>query len=819
MSVVRKKGEGTIYSGENLNYIAFPMGGIGAGMICLEGYGGLTNVSLRHNPEVFNQPCMFSAFCIKGKPESARVLEGQIPNWKIFGQTEGGRGLGGSTFGFPRCHTEYFKVKFPFAAVRLDYPIRPQSAINRTATNSTLKVEVTGWSPFIPGDADNSSLPAVALEYTFINTGRKPVDGIYSFHAKNFLAANAAGDKGTSVKQAANGFVLHQAGTQKQQWDEGNFCASVMGKNVKVNTGWFFNIWYDSITMVWKDIETCRCISGTPLKAGAMPSPGGSIYVPVRIPAGGKKTVKLLLSWYVPNSNQFYGEIKETEARDYYSPWYAGSFKNIRDISGYWQKNYDSLKEKTRKFTDCFYKMSLPAEITDAIASNLSILKSPTVLRQADGRLWCWEGCGDNKGSCAGSCTHVWNYAQAFPHLFPGLERTLRETEFNENQDDRGQQNFRGWLPIKPSIHKYPAASDGQLGGIMKVYRDWRISGDTEWLKKLWRKIRKSLDYCIETWDPEHKGILQEPHHNTYDIEFWGPDGMCGSFYLGALKAACLMAEALDDNVPLYRELYEKGRRYLETKLFNGEYFYQDILRKNLKTPNPTVQKDHVYAESLKLIIKEGPKYQYGKGCLSDGVLGSWIGAVCGVDDILDDEKVKSHLLSVLRYNFRESLVNHVNPQRPGFALGDDGGLLLCTWPKGGKLSIPFPYSDEVWTGIEYQVASHLMMHKQVKQALEIIRTVRKRYDGTRRNPFDEYECGHWYGRALSSYSLLQGFSGIRYDAVDKTLHIKPAVKGDFSSFLCTAAGCGLAGLKKGKPFLKVCSGKIEVKKIEYTKP
>ena len=157
-------------------------------------------------------------------------------------------------------------------------------------------------------------------------------------------------------------------------------------------------------------------------------------------------------------------------------------------------------------------------------------------MRQYDGRLWSFEGCGDGWGCCHGSCTHVWNYAQAIPHLFPALERSLRHTEFCENQNTEGHQNFRATLPIHPVSHEFHSAADGQLGGIMKVYRDWRISGDNEWMKKMYPMVKVSMDYCISTWDPRHKGVIEEPHHNTYDIEFWGPDGMHVSFYLGALQ-------------------------------------------------------------------------------------------------------------------------------------------------------------------------------------------------------------------------------------------------------------------------------------------
>ncbi|KPJ55775.1 MAG: hypothetical protein AMS16_03690, partial [Planctomycetes bacterium DG_58] len=450
-----------------------------------------------------------------------------------------------------------------------------------------------------------------------------------------------------------------------------------------------------------------------------------------------------------------------------------------------------------------------------------TILKSPTVLRQKDGRLWAWEGCCDRAGCCAGSCTHVWNYAQVLPHLFPDLERSLRETEFHENQDQHGHQDFRAFLPIRPTAHKFHAASDGQLGGIMKVYRDWRISGDSEWMKRLWPRVKRSLEYCIETWDPDHKGVLVEPHHNTYDIEFWGPDGMCSSFYLGALKAAAAMAEEAGEDASAYVGLYEKGKQYLETQLFNGEYFVQRVQWEDLRAQSPVAFSKKSWnadysPEAKELLEREGPKYQYGEGCLSDGVLGAWIAEVCGVGDILDREKVASHLVSVHRYNLRRELSEHANPQRPTFGMGKEGGLLLCTWPKGGELSLPFPYSDEVWTGIEYQVASHLVMSGLPEEGLGIVRIARARYDGRVRNPFDEYECGHWYARAMSSYALLQALSGARYDAVEKVLYLRPTVKGDFRAFLSTATGYGTVGVKDAEPFLEVCHGEIEVRRMDY---
>ena len=174
-------------------------------------------------------------------------------------------------------------------------------------------------------------------------------------------------------------------------------------------------------------------------------APGASLYVPFKVKAGDTYSIRLHMAWYVPDSDIRIGAdavtendkssecptVTKTETPQNYRPWYSTRFSSIDEIATYWSSQYDNLKNKTELFTNTFYDTTLPAEIIDAVSSNLSILKSPTVMRQHDGRLWNYEGCGDTWGSCHGSCTHVWNYAQAIPHLFPAMERTLRESEFS----------------------------------------------------------------------------------------------------------------------------------------------------------------------------------------------------------------------------------------------------------------------------------------------------------------------------------------------------------------------------------------------------
>ncbi|GAA4801711.1 non-lysosomal glucosylceramidase [Olivibacter ginsenosidimutans] len=815
---IGKRRYNSAYAEANLNRIAFPIGGIGAGMFCIEGVGALSHMSIRNKPQLFHEPAVFAAIAVQGIKNGAKVLEGSVPEWKLFGQRGTGNGAAGSTYGLPRFSKTSFEAKFPFCTIHLADEEIP------------LKVEMTGWSPFIPNNEDDSSLPVGAIAYHFHNTQSQPIEAVFSYNAKNFVGLNDQ----SAIKPLENGFILTQPKSTERPEEQAELAIFTDQENTVVDHCWFKGGWWDPLTIAWNTVSAGKTRDTPPIEKDA---PGASLFIPFSLGAGEQKTIRLHFAWYVPFTKLHIGDMaspseamplcdsKEPYTADkdstayYYRPWYSSKFDGITAISNYWRQQYDRLQQESALFRDALFASTFPPEVMEAVTANLSILKSPTVMRQHDGKMWNWEGCGDDDGCCHGSCTHVWNYAQAIPHLFPRLERSLRHTEFCENQNAEGHQNFRANTPISPAKHDFHAAADGQLGGIMKVYRDWRISGDIGWLKDIFPLVKRSMDYCIKTWDPEGKGVVEEPHHNTYDIEFWGPDGMCTSFYLGALLAMQEMGKYLKENVSQYKKLYQKGREYMETKLYDGEYFIQEIKYKDLHAPNPATAQSFggsYSPEAQALLEKEGPKYQYGKGCLSDGILGAWIATMCGLPDPVDTQKIKSHLQAVHRYNLKKDLSDHPNPQRPSYAAGKEGGLLLCTWPKGGKLSLPFVYSDEVWTGIEYQVASHLLCMGAVNEGLEVVRLCRDRYDGRVRNPFNEYECGSWYGRALSSYGLIQGLTGLRYDAVDKTLYMDSKV-GDFKSFIATAGGFGVVHFTQNQPRLEVIQGEIPIAQVKVS--
>lgn len=810
-----------IYAGDRLNQIAFPMGGIGAGMICLEGTGALSKLSLRNEPDLMNAPGFFAALSLNRRRDAAagnaanlaKVIEGPVPRRKAFPEFSVDYYVKvRSMWGLPRFRSATFEAAFPFGVVTLRDDEFPVDA------------RITGWSPFEPGDEDSASLPVAAVEYEFTNRAASTIDAVFSFNVENFIA-DAVG----RIRPLTRGFVIDTEIGEKP-WTKGGFAISVDDPSVKVNHSWSRG--------AWLDVVEGTCIERPPAEGDARAS-GASLFVPLSLVPGESKTVVVRFAWYVAGSNlnlpggraddkwMWDHATRVLEAgKEYYSPWYAGKFADAEQVMDHWSNRYQDLRERSRKFSDALHNSTVPREIIEAVAANLAILKSPTVLRQQDGRLWGWEGSAETFGSWEGSCTHVWNYAQAVAHLFPGLERTLRETEFGPNQNADGHQDFRSAIPIRSTPHNFLAAVDGQLGGVMKAYRDWRISGDTQWIRRLWPRIRESLDYCIRTWDPRHRGWIEEPAHNTYDIEFWGPNGMATSFYLGALQAAVLIGKALHNPVDDYASLLRTGVRRMEAELFNGEFFIQKVQWQglNAKFPEDTQKglggKRTFTAEELEIAAREGPAAQYGSGCLSDGVLGVWLAWACGLMQLpLDPSKVGSHLRSVYRYNFKPNLATFASPVtalRASFALGDEGGTVLCSWPHDNAPTMPFAYATEVWTGVEYQVASHLISMGEVQSGLDIVRACRRRYDGTRRNPFNEIEAGHWYARAMSSYALLQAYSGARFDAVDKILYLKPAVAGDFRCFLSTATGFGTVGVRNGQPFVEVAAGAIPYTKIDY---
>jgi non-lysosomal glucosylceramidase len=774
------RGPQRAYKGLSLREIAFPLGGIGTGCVSLGGGGQLRDWEIFNRPDQGFMP-EFTFVTLRAQAEGREPVTKvvQSPSLPPFGGPFGtGAGPGR---GFPHFDSNTFRGEYPFAF--LDF----------TDSHMPLKVSLEAFNPFIPRNDSDSGLPVAILIYRLQNTGEEAVEALLASTMENPVGHVAGrGHNGRNYGQNRNlyraegglqGIVMDslkfpednpQFGSlvMATPCEEVSYTGELAGPGFAVGhhfwdavhvKGRFDNAERAELT---DDRRTAVCGLGMHVRLG----PGESAEVP------------LLIAWYFPNyawGAHLWDGQKAAERPPQWLNYYATQFKSAWDVAAYVHKDLERLRRESRMFHDALFGSTLPAVALDAASSQLSTLKSCTCLRLEDGTFYGFEGCGSNAGCCHGSCTHVWNYQQALPFLFPALERSMRSADYKYNlREEDGRMCFRIELPLGNSHWGFHACVDGQLGGIIKAYRDWLLCGDDEWLRGLWPSLKKALAYTWVEWDPDRDGVIDGVQHNTYDIEFQGANPLSGAFYMGALRAAEEMARYLGDGEAAadYRKLFEKGSAKLDKMVFNGDYYYQVYDPEKVTTQ------------------------QFGEGCLSDQMLGQWLAAICRLGYLFEPDHVRTALANVFRFNWRASLADHANPMRI-YAINDEAGLLMATWPRGNRPLVPTMYSDEVWTGIEYQVASHLIMEGFVEQGLAIVKGARDRHDGFKRNPWDEPECGSHYARAMSSWGLVIALSGYFTNASQGLVQFAPQVwPDDFRCFWSNDAAWGTfsQGLDEG---------------------
>ncbi|MFH1566953.1 MAG: GH116 family glycosyl hydrolase, partial [Gemmatimonadota bacterium] len=426
-----------------------------------------------------------------------------------------------------------------------------------------------------------------------------------------------------------------------------------------------------------------------------------------------------------------------------------------------------ALEADTVQFVRAFCDTDLPEVAKEAALFNLSTLRSQTCFRTPDGRFYGFEGCGDRGGCCHGSCTHVWNYEQATAFLFGDLARMMREVEFLHATAENGLMSFRVHLPLERALDSGKAAADGQMGCIAKAYREWQLCGDDEWLRQVWPGVKRAVEFCWIPggWDADRDGVMEGCQHNTMDVEYYGPNPQMGAWYLCALRAAEEMAGAVgDEEFALEcRRLFGQGSRWMDEHLFNGEYYEHEV--------RPPARPEDV-AEGLRVGAGAAdvtrPDYQLAEGCLVDQLVGQVMAHVCGLGYLLRPTNVRKTHRSILKHNLRRSLHGHFNILR-SYALGDEAALLMASYPKGRPAN-PFPYFTEVMTGFEYAAAVGMLYEGQVSNGLQCLQYTRDRYDGRKRSPFDEAECGHHYARAMIAWAAHLALSGFHYSGVTGTM-------------------------------------------------
>ncbi len=795
------RGEQRAFTGPSLKEIAFPLGGIGTGTVSLGGRGNLRDW------EIFNRPgkgrvlpYTFPAiFVRKASGQTlARVLESRLLPPFISG--------GGlppqEVCGLPRLEDAVFKGEYPFAYVRFvdsDLPV---------------DVELVAFNPFIPLNEKDSAIPTAILRYRVTNKSSERVDVTVCWSMMNpcgYDGTYQPGRRGGGFGQQKNDFIDEgsfrgiRMTQSKYPADDLRFgsCALVTTHELTTHIeAWTRGGWWDDAQAFWDDFRD----DGEFRDNGVHdPSPDdtadiASLGLKVSIGPGESAELPFVFTWYFPNRENYWNgepEVRGAKLRNRYADFWSDAWDVARYVIG----NLERLEAETGKFKDALYSSTLPRIVLDAVGANMSIMRTNTGLWLDDDRFYGFEGCSDYGGCCPMNCTHVYNYEQALAFLFPRLERTMRLTDFTNNVEENGKMAFRTHVPLGRTLHKFYAAADGQMGCILKLYREYLMSGDLDFLKLVYPGAKKSLQYAWAEWDKDQDGVMEGVQHNTYDIEFVGANTMMGTLYLGALKAMEKMAAVLGDQEfsAVCAELFQSGFEKHSRMLFNGEFFVQDC------------------------DVETAPRYQFGQGCLSDQLLGQWFCEVVNLGHVLPQDQVQKALESIFKYNWKQDLSRHESVQRT-YALNTEAGLLLCTWPHGGRPRFPFTYADEVWTGIEYQVAAHLIYEGMLDEGLAIVKGVRDRHDGIARNPWNEFECGHHYARAMASWSLILALSGYHYNAPEKAISFAPKVNAaDFRCFYSTGSGWGIYTQKLLRKSLVakigVSWGELELQRIEIDVP
>lgn len=804
----------TTYTGHRTKCISFPLGGIGTGSVGLAGNGRFVDWEIANRPAK-GSTLGNSHIAVKAEDENGALIDARVLNGDCYVDHSGqyavnyGHGMPGATMaGFPHFRSCTFDGRFPIASIDFDDPHFPG------------KPTLTAFNPFIPRNDRDSGIPAAFFELTVVNTTDRPLTYTAVFALKN---PNGNGVNELLDTDTLHGIFLGQEGTADDSLEKFDLTVATpddsANENVSRQAAWYRGGWSDSLETYWRNFT-----EKATFPPRSYPSAGGDhCTLAVRRTAGTGESVtfRFVMTWSRPNNYNYWNPLKDENGRDVsWKNYYATLFHDSRDSAAYCMTEWERLRAETFRFRDELFASTLPEEVVEAASATMSVLKTATVLRLENGEFYGWEGLNQNSGSCEGTCTHVWNYAYALCFLFPSLERSIRDTDYRYNIDENGRMQFRMQLPLGRTQGNWRACVDGQMGGIIKSYREWKISGNTDWLRSNWDGIRRSLEYAwspenFDGWDADCDGVLEGRQHHTLDMELFGPSSWLEGFYLAALRCGAEMAEALGEAeaAEKYRSLFEKGRAWSDTNLFNGKWYMQ---RLDL-TDRSILERYKVCGDAISYWNEEAGeiKYQIGEGSEIDQLLAQWHANILGLGDIFDKRQRQIALRSMYENNFKHDMREFYNPFRL-YSVNDESGAVICDYPEGAKKpAIPIPYCQETMHGFEYALAGLMISEGMLDEGLEIVRSVRDRYDGEKRNPWNEIECGSNYARSMASFALIPILSGFTFDMTKKHIGFAPLVsRDDFRSVWSLDCAWGSVRLTADLAEIDVIDGELPLRTL-----
>ena len=808
---------------------AMPLGGIGTGSVALAATGALRQWQIHNQgnhlgflPQSFfaiRLSALEPPLAFRRLLQSPSVDSAVEPAPLVNDHLDAPGAWSGPT-AWPRVADTAFTGEYPFA--RVDY-----------LDAWPAEVSLEACTPFVPLDAAASSLPLISFTFTVVNRFSHDLHGWLLGSLQNAVGWDgvtpirdgrcaALGGNRNAVTDIDGGTAIIMTNDALAPDHAGAGSMALWSPNVSVALPQFDDAdtalaAVDALKLLtpvvledWGGESVAQAVAAlrSPVRwpTGAS-APGttwaGALAVPFHVEPGQTVTRRFVVAWHFPNRYADFDRFGDADDATFAAPLvgnhYADRFADAADVVNTFAKQSAELLDASRAWRDALYESSLPRAVVDTLAAQPAFIRSPTVVQTADGNAFGFEGVlgestlnwnGNVGGSCPLNCTHVWNYEQALSRLFPDLERTMRVVDWEVLQAPEGYLPHRVLLPLDgPQLHGRPVggptrpALDGMLGTVLKTYREARQGGGVEWIERFLPNAQRLLDYVTSTWDPDGTGLLTGDQPVTHDISLRGPNMFVGGLWLAALRAMQEMHARVgrSDEASALRSRFEHAREAYDAALWNGEYYAQR---------------------------SSGQEFDFGEGCLSDQMFGQWWAHQLGLGYLLPVERVRSALRAVVTYNMRDGFRDFRHGYRV-FADADDRGLLVCTWPRGGRPSVPIRYADEVWTGVEYEVAGHCMFEGLIDEGLAVVEAVRNRYDGARRNPYNEIECGDHYSRAMSGWALLEAYSGSSYDWLDKHLLV-----GDRASRYPIVAVTGWGEIVVDPalgPTLRCHSGRIDI--------
>jgi uncharacterized protein (DUF608 family) len=771
------RGTPEILRGAEIKYVGMPIGGIGAGQLYLGGDGRLWHWDIFNRPLVRPKPDD-GHYRMPLTPDSL-LEQGFAVQVKSGGKVQTKKLQQGDWSGIS------FRGEYPFGIVEYADPTMP------------LGVKLEAFSPFIPIDTEDSSLPATVFEFTLKNNGSQEIEVRFCGWLENAIglhsAANHSGVRTNRISRSGGVIRMDCAATgstpgEKSFSDEADFGTMMLALvgDKDSDSG------NPSARPGAAVFETNAALTASVSLSEKII---GSLGREIVLKPGATAEVTFVLAWHFPNlSLTKLGKVGRH---------YATRFASAGAVVDHVAKHHSRLVAETKLWRDTWYDSTLPFWFLDRTMLNTSILASSTCYRFADGRFYGWEGVG----CCEGTCGHVYHYAHAIARLFPDLERVTRErVDFGLALQADGAILFRG------EFNKIPAV-DGQAGTILRALREHQMCADDAFLKRNWPQIKRATQWLISK-DGDADGIIESNQHNTLDTDWFGPVAWMSGLYLASLTAAAKMADAVGDGefAAECREIHHAGRENLVERLFNGEYFINQV------DPN--------HPEAI----------NSGTGCHIDQVLGqSWAFQV-GLPRVLPEKETISALKSLWRYNFSPDVGLYREANKPGrwYALPGEAGLLLCTFPRGdwdfvrasgkGKPGWAAGYFNECMNGFEYQAAGHMIWEGMVMEGLAITRAVHDRYHASRRNPWNEIECGDHYARSMASYGVYLAACGFEYDGPNRHIGFAPKLTPEnFKCAFTSAEGWGSFSqtTDSGKPTAEIAVrwGTLKLKTISLESP